>query len=224
MTEANLTQSDLDYVIALSDASLAKTPQKDNWVDYAGELPSYIRRIANDIHESGGKTVSQAIAIAVSRVKKWAAGGDNVKADTRAKAAKALAEWEALKAKSKARKVAKLSAQTGKWEILARPVEIIALSGPSYNIDNIRNAYDKQMREARKSMPGGSVDAPWFYVREVWNTHLIVADDYGNDKLFKVNYTVDANGNPTFEKPVEVVIEYVEAGKDVSDNELAPAS
>lgn len=222
MSEANLSNSDVDYIVALgSSASLAKTPQKDNWVDYAGELPAYVREVARSIHEKGGKTLSQAIAIAISRMKKWAVSGEG---DTKAKAAKALAEWEALKAKSKAKKVAKLSNRTGLMEMTVRPVELIALSGPSYNIDTVRSAYDKKMREARKAMPGGTVDVPWFYVREVWNTHLIVADDYGDDRLFKVNYTVDANGNPTFSEPVEVVIEYVEASKDISDSELTSVS
>ena len=44
--------------------------------------------------------MSRAIATAISRCKVWAAGGDGVKPDTQAKAAKAIAEWEALKAKS----------------------------------------------------------------------------------------------------------------------------
>lgn len=226
----NLTQGDLDYVVALSDASLAKTVKKDNWVENSGvgELPAYIRRIANDIKDSG-KTVSQAIAIAVSRCKVWAAGGGNVNADTQAKAAKAVAEWEKLKASSKTKKVAKLSAQTGLMEMCVRPVEMIALSGPSYNIDNIRRAYDEQMRAARKdaraSSPMSSYDEyPWYWVKEVWNTHLIIENsEGGSQELFKVDYTVDSSGNPTFGKPVRVVVEYVEAGKDIADSELAPA-
>lgn len=49
-----------------------------------------------------GKSTSQAIAIAVSRVKVWATG-KGVDKGTQAKAAKAVAEWEAKKAKSKAK-------------------------------------------------------------------------------------------------------------------------
>lgn len=227
MTEANLSNNDLDYIIALgSGASLAKTAKKDNWVDYAGELPRYIREVARSIHEKGGKTLSQAIAIAISRMKKWAVSGEG---DTKAKAAKALAEWEALKAKSKSKKVAKLSGRTGQWEMMASPVEMIALSGPSYNIDNIRRAYDDAMREARKaqraSSPYGYEDIPWFWVKEVWNTHLIIENsEGGSQELFKVDYTVDANGKPTFGEPVKVVVEYVEASKDVSDDELTSVS
>lgn len=198
-------------------------------MDKAGGLPAYIEDIAKAVKKTG-KTTSQAIAIAVSRVKKWAAGGDNVNADTRAKAAKAVAEWERKKASSKSKKVAKLSAQTGIMEMCVRPVEMIALSGPSYNIDNVRRAYDDMMRAARKAARASDPfsaydDYSWMWVKEVWNTHLIVEDsDGGSQKLYKVDYTVDKSGNPTFSKPVEVVVEYVEAGKDISDDELAPAT
>jgi hypothetical protein len=84
---------------------LDRSPKK-NWVEESGGLPNYIERIAFHIHE-GGASISHSIAAAIEQVKKWAAGGDNVNPDTRAKAAKALAEWEALKAKNKARKAAK---------------------------------------------------------------------------------------------------------------------
>ena len=45
---------------------------------------------------------SVAIATAISQCKKWAAGGKDVKPDTRAKAAAAIAEWERLKASAHA--------------------------------------------------------------------------------------------------------------------------
>ena len=83
--------------------SLDRSP-KANWVERAGGLPRYINDIAHDLHTERGMTISRAIATAVSKVKKWAAGGDNVKPDTRAKAAAALAEWEKLKVKNKAKK------------------------------------------------------------------------------------------------------------------------
>lgn len=219
----NLTDTDIDQVIMLgSSASLAETPEKDNWVDHTGDLPKYVREVARSIKKTG-KTTSQAIAIAISRIKKWAVSGEG---DTKAKAAKAVAEWEALKAKAKSKKIAKLSARTGQLEMIVRPVEMIALSGPSYNVDNIRKIFDERMREARKTAmqenPYTSYDnLPWVYVKEVWNTHLITECDQG--KLSKIDYTVDSHGNPTFGKPVEVVIEYVEAGKDISDDDLMPA-
>lgn len=88
-------------VIQLSPGcSLDMHPGGSNWVEKNGGLPNYICEIAKSILEGGGKTVSQAIAIAVSRVKVWAAGGDGVKPDTRAKAAAAVAEWQKLKGKA----------------------------------------------------------------------------------------------------------------------------
>ena len=99
----NTEDYDLISVIALGSESLATTPEKDNWIEYSdGELPAYIRRIANALKRSGHST-SRAIAIAVGRVKTWAHGGGGVTAATTAKAAAALAEWEALKAKNAAR-------------------------------------------------------------------------------------------------------------------------
>lgn len=76
-----------------------------NWVTKSkpgntGQLPAYIQNIRNAIIR-GGKDESSATAIAVSRVKAWASGRGNVSAEVRAAAAKAVAEWEAMKAKSK---------------------------------------------------------------------------------------------------------------------------
>jgi hypothetical protein len=104
-------RDELDLIAELAGCSLDEKPGS-NWVQEAGGLPGYICEIAKDIHEERGKTVSQAIAIAVSRVKVWAAGGDNVDAKTRAKAAKAVAEWEALKGKNEAKKGAKKAERT----------------------------------------------------------------------------------------------------------------
>ena len=80
-----------------SRAPLDRSPKK-NWVERAGQLPGYIREIARSI-EKTGKTLSQAIAIAISRCKVWATG-KGVSKDTQAKASAAIAEWEKLKAKS----------------------------------------------------------------------------------------------------------------------------
>lgn len=72
-----------------------------------GEIPDYISRIALALIRSG-KTRSEAIGIAISRVKAWTAGGDGVNKDTQAKAAAALAEWTALRAKAAAKKASKI--------------------------------------------------------------------------------------------------------------------
>lgn len=108
MERINLSDED-KQVLVLVGCSLDRSPGK-NWVERSGGLPEYICEIARAIHR-GGRPISQAISIAVSRVKKWAAGLDDVDADTRAKAARAVAQWEALKVKNKVRKGAKSAAK-----------------------------------------------------------------------------------------------------------------
>lgn len=84
--------------------SLERSPGKaDNWVEKSGGLPAYIDKIARTLHHERGMTISRAIATAVSMCKRWAAGTGNVNADTRAKAAAAVAQWEAKRVASKAR-------------------------------------------------------------------------------------------------------------------------
>jgi len=75
---------------------------KNLWKHKGWQLPAYIQHIANDLREKRGMTESRAISTAVAVVKRWAAGGGNVHPDTRAAAAKAVAEWEALKARAAA--------------------------------------------------------------------------------------------------------------------------
>jgi HK97 family phage prohead protease len=71
------------------------------WHHKGWQLPAYIQHVANDLIESGHGE-SRAIEMAVGIVKNWAAGhdghGNHVHADTQAKAAAAVAEWEAMKA------------------------------------------------------------------------------------------------------------------------------
>lgn len=107
-----------------SSASLDRSP-KSNWVQETGELPAYVREIARSI-EKTGKTLEQSIAIAISRIKVWAAGGGNVSAKTQAKAARALAEWEQLKSKNKARVKGKTALTN--WSELQVAADQVALS------------------------------------------------------------------------------------------------
>ncbi len=101
-----LSSDDVPLIISLA-CSLDTHPGKSNWVEGAGGLPEYICEIAKDIHE-GGKSISSSIAIAVSRVKKWAVTG---KPETKVKAAAAIAQWEALKVKSHAKSSVKKAAK-----------------------------------------------------------------------------------------------------------------
>src|SRR5699024_7344050 len=105
------TVSDEEAIAAIAedDEELAdEDVQEFNWVDEVGGLPKYIREIADSLMENGF-TESRAIATAVNTVKRWARGGParsggkgSVSAKTQAKAVKALAEWEAKKARAKA--------------------------------------------------------------------------------------------------------------------------
>lgn len=220
------TTDDNALIVFLAGAggcSLDSSP-KTNWVERSGGLPNYICKIAKAVMKSG-KSKSSAIAIAVSRTKKWAAGGDNVDADTKAKAAKAVAEWEALKSKNKAKKVVKASRQDGS--------EYLELSNiPSFNMDMIRKAYNQmqqQMREtyrqqavAEGKRPEYSDDVPYSYIREMWTDYVIVEieDTKGsNQVLAKVPYEVSGS-TVTFGVPVEVKQEYVEVEEELSDDEL----
>lgn len=89
--------------------SLERKPGKQNWVDKAGGLPSYIERIAKHLHYEQGYDIGRAIASAVNTAKRWCAGGEvtksgsksKVTAATKAKACKAVAEWEKKKAKGR---------------------------------------------------------------------------------------------------------------------------
>lgn len=62
------------------------------------KLPDYIENVARGIMQGGEADESRAIATAIAAVKRWASGGGKVTPEVRAAAAKAVAEWSALKA------------------------------------------------------------------------------------------------------------------------------
>lgn len=99
---SQLDKEDLPLIIELA-CSLDTHPQSKNWVENNGGLPDFICRIAKAIVK-GGKDISSAIAIAVSRVKLWATG-KGVSSAVQAKAAAAVAQWEKLRAKADSKKV-----------------------------------------------------------------------------------------------------------------------
>lgn len=72
-----------------------------NWVEKTGGLNPYIKRISKHLIAKG-MSQSHAIASAVNTVKRWCRGGQDVKADTIAKACAAVTAWEAAKAASHA--------------------------------------------------------------------------------------------------------------------------
>lgn len=99
----------IDLANSKAYPDLERVPGKQNWVDRAGGLPSYIERIAKHLHYEKGMPISRAIAVAVNTVKRWAAGGTvtehgttkRITPETQAQAAKAVAEWEAKKARGR---------------------------------------------------------------------------------------------------------------------------
>lgn len=202
MSTVMLTDSDFQHIIYLAGCTLAKKPGKQNWLeeDAVGGLPDYICRIARAINRGdASKSISQVIAIAVGRVKTWARGGGGVNADTRAKAAKALAEWEAKKVAAKANNKGK----KGKMKLSAVE-EITLFLTKSYNIDDVRKKYKDTY-----AAPGTYV-----YVREMWSDHMIVSEEDeksidGASKIYRVDYSVDKDGNPSFADKKEMKMAYV---------------
>lgn len=64
------------------------------------QLPAYIQHIAHALIRDKGYRRSRAIATAIAAVKRWASGRGAVSPEVRAAAAKAVAEWEANKARA----------------------------------------------------------------------------------------------------------------------------
>jgi 8-oxo-dGTP pyrophosphatase MutT (NUDIX family) len=86
------------------DARHGSTENGRNWVEAtAGELPRYIRIVRNRLM-ADGHDESSATALAVSAVKRWAAGGGRVSPKVQAAAAEAVAQWEAMRAAARASK------------------------------------------------------------------------------------------------------------------------
>jgi hypothetical protein len=198
----------LDYedkdllVLATSSASLDESP-KENWVERGGGLPPYVRKLARAIMKTG-KSKSQAIAIAISRIKKWAAGGDGVDADTKAKAAAALAKWEKLKAGNKA----------GKVKLTPYPDEgkYLMLSDASFNTDKVRRAWDG-LQSANRRARGPEAPYDYSWIRELWNDHIIVeqeGDGMRGTTYVKVPYVVES-GDVIFGNPAKVEQAWVDA-------------
>lgn len=97
-------------LVAASSRSLNRSPRK-NWVDRDSEgLPPLVRRVARHIERSG-RPLSVAIPAAINWVKHVCSTGDvenfpglqRVNPVSRAAACRAVAQWDALKARNRAR-------------------------------------------------------------------------------------------------------------------------
>jgi hypothetical protein len=210
---------DYEMFVMLSGGCSLDSSSKKNWVEESGGLPNYICRIARAIMRKG-KSKSQAIAIAVNRVKKWAAGADDVDADTRAKAAKAVAEWTALKAKNKAKNVVKATAMTRDQE-----VEYLMLTYiPSYNTEIVRNAwYAKNGYDKFGAVEVSDTPREYSYIKELWTDHIIVeceSKDGKSPKLKKIPFTIHPiTHEVTFEEPINLEVVYVEVDDELTEFE-----
>lgn len=87
---------------------------RKNWVAKTGGLPAEIEDLAKHLHYQRGMDISHAIATAVNVFKRMCETGDlnwpgiqHAKPSSRAKACKAVAEWEAKRAASRASTAAK---------------------------------------------------------------------------------------------------------------------
>lgn len=105
VAEATLTVLEADG----PKMKLTNKPGKTNWVENAGGLPDYIKRIAEHVKgKNPGWDDGRAIAVAVNSAKKMCASGDTnlpgaqtVNAGSKAEACAAVASWEAKKGKGK---------------------------------------------------------------------------------------------------------------------------
>lgn len=161
--------------------SLDRRPGISNWVDEQGGLPSYMDRIAKHIHYDSGLTRSHAIAAAVERVKVLAAKGN-------AQAIKALAQWNAKRAKAKSDNV-KLAKAVAKPTKGAKPL------GSSTS----KNKTDEDRREQRGSDGAGAARSGAAGVRStVAGQHVRTqnrgTNSVGSARQFDENKIVRDNG------------------------------
>lgn len=99
------------FPLGVDDAE-ADAPVGANWIAQQGGLPPYIARIAKHLETERGMEKSRAIATAVNTAKRMAANPDgsfwpgkqDVNLGSRAEAAAAVAQWEAMKAAAAARR------------------------------------------------------------------------------------------------------------------------
>lgn len=216
------TELERDDLIYLAGCSLAKTPgKKDNWIEaVGGELPEYICVVARAIGR-GGRSTSNAIEIAVGRIKKWAAGIGGVTAATQGKAAAAVAQWEALKARAGGGGGrARLSDVSSSLE----DALLLSGAGVSFSLDAAKEAFEAIIDDWMKKNPDASMheEAP-VEVKEVWTDFLLVEMEGSPDRLFVVPFSPDGPGDFDFGYPIEVRKSFVPIevdGADMPDEEL----
>lgn len=183
----HVAKSNLDDHIFIQqlnlDAKLVPNkPGVKNWVEEMGHLPKYIADIAGDLISERGMSTSRAIATAVNKVKQWCRGGDNVKPDTRAKACKALAQWNKMKAQ------ANMSlAEDDPEEIANRIVD-------NWNLS--RNKIDSLLNESTRSVKdvlsrAGEVELKKAGLTPEWETDTDVVANYLDERGLEFVKAID---------------------------------
>jgi HK97 family phage prohead protease len=137
------------------------------------QLPAYVQHVAHHLM-AGGADESKAIGEAVGIVKNWAAGhdghGNKVHSDVQAAAAKAVAQWEADKAKgsSKARRAMAADGLYGAKQVNLDEGYDDDYDPADYDADGLNSTWDgdhsdlpdlggigvDEMEQAVKDMPG----------------------------------------------------------------------
>lgn len=136
------------------------------WHHKGWQLPAYIEHVANDLIASG-HSEARAIEMAVGIVKNWAHGHDGkghvVHPDTQTAAAKAIAEWEALKAKAHA----KTNSRSAGMADQGKPYGDVTYADPGYQKDG-KKRYPLDTEAHCK--------AAWSYINQAANAGQYTAD------------------------------------------------
>lgn len=218
--------------------SLDRSP-KSNWVQKNGGLPNYICHIARAI-TGNGHSINEAIPMAIGTAKRWAAGGTtngtarakHVHPATVAKAAAAVAQWEALRARAHAGHVVKASHPQGGQYLMLTDIG-------SFNTDMVRRAWDAMCRDlqlggAGISDDGGYSDESSPRVAGGWITELgtdyIIVEYYDRgtdgDCFARYPYTVEGNtvsfGNPQQMQKAYVPVNDTDPDGDGDDDSNEP--
>lgn len=210
VTEADVAAIAAGFEEKQTHISLDRSPRK-NWVEVVGQLPAYIQHIAKDLHTKRGMPLSQAIPTAINAVKRWAAGGGDVKADTRAKAVKAVAEWEKLKAKAAFRRLAKgydPDLENGPYAGHLPPGDVVESTAYPYlpgTFEEVRAQIGKALtgraRPGRDGAPLVSIDATWHdRVIATWFPPGAPAEA----RSYELPYRFDSEGKVWLGEPTEV--------------------
>jgi uncharacterized protein YdaT len=204
--------------------SLDRSP-KSNWVQKNGGLPNYICHIARAI-TGNGHSINEAIPMAIGTAKRWAAGGSTngtatakrVHPATQAKAAAAVAQWEALRARAHAGHVVKATHPLGGQYLMLTDIG-------SFNTEMVRQAWSAMQRDLqlghRPYDPDndGDDDSPELasgYIIELGSDYIIV-EYYDKDgvgaSFARYPYTVEGN-TVSFDNPQQVKQAYVPVSDD----------